>query len=131
MKIFIKKKFIKLSEINEVDSGLIIELWNRELTWDTLLGLLWLPLNNIKHLSSFNDDTEWFKLDSELCTTKDGQIKYSKNPTIHRLLVNIRLEDVNIQDTNDENIDYFDNNNLLQQEQQQRMSQCKSHSSII
>jgi hypothetical protein len=80
-------------------------------------------------LSSFNGET-WFKLDSELCTTKDGQIKYTKNATNHSILVDIRLEDVNIEDTNDENLDYFDNNDtshITTQQRQQRMSQCRSH----
>jgi hypothetical protein len=39
----------KLSEINEFDLGLTIELWNRGILWDKLLGVSWLPLMQINH----------------------------------------------------------------------------------
>lgn len=35
---------MSLSEINELDMGLTIELWSRGMLWDKLLGLHWLPL---------------------------------------------------------------------------------------
>lgn len=37
------------SEINEQDDGLTVELWNRGMLWDKLLGVHWLRLINIKH----------------------------------------------------------------------------------
>ena len=37
------------SEVNELDTGLIIELWNRGMSWDKLLGVYWLSLASVKH----------------------------------------------------------------------------------
>jgi hypothetical protein len=38
---------ILTSEINDLNSGLTIELWNREPAWDKLLGVYWLPFSQI------------------------------------------------------------------------------------
>lgn len=35
------------SEISGLDSGLLVELWNKGLIWDTMLGTAWIPLNSI------------------------------------------------------------------------------------
>jgi len=43
------KKLLIYSEINEFDIGLTIELWNRGMLWDKLLGVSWLPLMQINH----------------------------------------------------------------------------------
>lgn len=32
-----------------LDTGLIIEVWNKGMLWDSLLGLNWLPLQKIHH----------------------------------------------------------------------------------
>ena len=32
-----------------MDMGLIIELWNKGMLWDKLIGTHWLPLITIKH----------------------------------------------------------------------------------
>ena len=51
---FLKAHFY--SELNEFDSGLTIELWNRGILWDNLLGLYWLPIVNIKHSNVDSDE---------------------------------------------------------------------------
>jgi protein unc-13 len=67
--------FVFSSEINEMDTGLTIELWNRGMLWDNLLGLHWLPLFRINNSNLQNNDTNDVKvsLDSEICL-QDGKI---------------------------------------------------------
>ena len=36
------------SEINCLDLGLIVEVWNKGLIWDTMLGTAWIPLKSIR-----------------------------------------------------------------------------------
>lgn len=36
------------SEINRLDLGLTVEMWNKGLIWDTMVGTLWIPLHNIR-----------------------------------------------------------------------------------
>lgn len=36
------------SEINRLDLGLIVEVWNKGLIWDTMLGTAWIPLKSIR-----------------------------------------------------------------------------------
>lgn len=36
------------SEINRLDLGLTVEVWNKGLIWDTMVGTLWIPLRNIR-----------------------------------------------------------------------------------
>lgn len=36
-----------LSEINRLDLGLIVEVWNKGLIWDTMVGTAWIPLKRI------------------------------------------------------------------------------------
>lgn len=41
-------KFLPFSEINRLDLGLIVEVWNKGLIWDTMVGTAWIPLKNIR-----------------------------------------------------------------------------------
>lgn len=36
------------SEINHLDSGLVVELWNKGLIWDTMIGTALIPLDSIQ-----------------------------------------------------------------------------------
>lgn len=36
------------SEINRLDLGLTVEVWNKGLIWDTMVGTLWIPLSSIR-----------------------------------------------------------------------------------
>lgn len=36
------------SEINRLDLGLTVEVWNKGLIWDTMVGTLWIPLHSIR-----------------------------------------------------------------------------------
>ena len=37
------------SETMRLDTGLIVELWNKGMLWDKLLGTHWLPLMSVHH----------------------------------------------------------------------------------
>lgn len=36
------------SEINRLDLGLTVEVWNKGLIWDTMVGTVWIPLRTIR-----------------------------------------------------------------------------------
>ena len=40
--------FLLSSEINRLDLGLTVEVWNKGLIWDTMVGTLWIPLRSIR-----------------------------------------------------------------------------------
>ncbi|XP_053337310.1 protein unc-13 homolog A [Clarias gariepinus] len=77
-------------EINRLDLGLVVELWNKGLIWDTLVGTAWIPLNTI-HQSDEEGPGEWISLDSEVLMKAD-EIYGTKNPTPHRVLLDTRFE---------------------------------------
>ncbi|KTF82124.1 hypothetical protein cypCar_00045266 [Cyprinus carpio] len=35
-------------EINRLDLGLTVEVWNKGLIWDTMVGYVWIPLRSIR-----------------------------------------------------------------------------------
>uniref|UniRef100_A0ABI7YQD4 Unc-13 homolog A n=1 Tax=Felis catus TaxID=9685 RepID=A0ABI7YQD4_FELCA len=65
-------------EINRLDLGLTVEVWNKGLIWDTMVGTVWIPLRTIRQ------SNEVIMADSEICGTKD--------PTFHRILLDTRFE---------------------------------------
>uniref|UniRef100_A0A4W4G9S6 Unc-13 homolog B n=1 Tax=Electrophorus electricus TaxID=8005 RepID=A0A4W4G9S6_ELEEL len=77
-------------EINRLDLGLIVEVWNKGLIWDTLLGTAWVPLKSIQHAEE-EGPGEWALLDSEVLMKAD-EIYGTKNPTSHRILLDTRFE---------------------------------------
>ena len=103
--------------MSELDTGLSIELWNRGMAWDKLLGVSWLPFEKIRHRSSSMDDVDilelyphrfiylyhatWFSfqdsyemqisLDSELCL-RDGKIISTQHPTGHFITINAYVQ---------------------------------------
>uniref|UniRef100_A0A671TBC6 Protein unc-13 homolog B-like n=1 Tax=Sinocyclocheilus anshuiensis TaxID=1608454 RepID=A0A671TBC6_9TELE len=77
-------------EISRLDLGLIIEVWNKGLIWDTMLGTAWIPLKSICH-SEEEGPGEWIFLDSEVLMKAD-EIYGTKNPTPHRVLLDTRFE---------------------------------------
>uniref|UniRef100_A0A671RLS2 Protein unc-13 homolog B-like n=1 Tax=Sinocyclocheilus anshuiensis TaxID=1608454 RepID=A0A671RLS2_9TELE len=77
-------------EISRLDLGLIVEVWNKGLIWDTMLGTAWIPLKSICH-SEEEGPGEWIFLDSEVLMKAD-EIYGTKNPTPHRVLLDSRFE---------------------------------------
>ncbi|XP_036454340.1 protein unc-13 homolog B [Colossoma macropomum] len=77
-------------EINRLDLGLVVELWNKGLIWDTLVGTAWIPLDTIRQ-SDEEGPGEWISLDSEVLMKAD-EIYGTKNPTPHQVLLDTRFE---------------------------------------
>ncbi|BFZ01542.1 hypothetical protein BsWGS_04581 [Bradybaena similaris] len=79
-----------LFETMRLDTGLIIEVWNKGMLWDKLLGLHWLPLRKIQH-SNEEGSGKWLTLDSEL-VINNGEVVGTHIPTEHRILIDARFE---------------------------------------
>uniref|UniRef100_A0A3Q4HD27 Unc-13 homolog B n=1 Tax=Neolamprologus brichardi TaxID=32507 RepID=A0A3Q4HD27_NEOBR len=77
-------------EINRLDLGLIVEVWNKGLIWDTMVGTAWIPLKSIRQ-SEEEGSGEWLFLDAEILMKAD-EIYGTKNPTPHRVLLDTRFE---------------------------------------
>ncbi|XP_063771764.1 protein unc-13 homolog A isoform X17 [Pseudophryne corroboree] len=77
-------------EINRLDLGLTVEVWNKGLIWDTMVGTVWIPLRNIRQ-SNEEGPGEWLTLDSQVIMT-DNEICGTKDPTFHRILLDTRFE---------------------------------------
>uniref|UniRef100_A0A8C3R8T2 Unc-13 homolog A n=1 Tax=Cyanoderma ruficeps TaxID=181631 RepID=A0A8C3R8T2_9PASS len=78
------------SEINRLDLGLTVEVWNKGLIWDTMVGTVWIPLRTIRQ-SNEEGPGEWLTLDSQVIMT-DNEISGTKDPTFHRILLDTRFE---------------------------------------
>ncbi|KAG8454539.1 hypothetical protein GDO86_000964 [Hymenochirus boettgeri] len=77
-------------EINRLDLGLTVEVWNKGLIWDTMVGMVWIPLRTIRQ-SNEEGPGEWLTLDSQVIMT-DNEICGTKDPTFHRILLDTRFE---------------------------------------
>ncbi|XP_015245933.1 PREDICTED: protein unc-13 homolog B [Cyprinodon variegatus] len=77
-------------EINRLDLGLIVEVWDKGLIWDTMVGTAWIPLKTIRQ-SEEEGSGEWIFLDAEVLMKAD-EIYGTKNPTPHRVLLDTRFE---------------------------------------
>ncbi|XP_056428674.1 protein unc-13 homolog A isoform X17 [Hyla sarda] len=77
-------------EINRLDLGLTVEVWNKGLIWDTMVGTVWIPLRTIRQ-SNEEGPGEWLTLDSQVIMT-DNEICGTKDPTFHRILLDARFE---------------------------------------
>ncbi|KAK9409161.1 protein unc-13A-like [Crotalus adamanteus] len=77
-------------EINRLDLGLTVEVWNKGLIWDTMVGTVWIPLSTIRQ-SNEDGPGEWLTLDFHVIMT-DNEISGTKDPTFHRILLDTRFE---------------------------------------
>ncbi|TKS74465.1 Protein unc-13 -like protein A [Collichthys lucidus] len=77
-------------EINRLDLGLTVEVWNKGLIWDTMVGTLWIPLRSIRQ-SNEEGPGQWLTLDSNAIMA-ENEICGTKDPTFHRVLLDTRFE---------------------------------------
>ncbi|KAM8885582.1 protein unc-13 homolog B-like isoform 5-T6 [Spinachia spinachia] len=77
-------------EINHLESGLVVELWNKGLIWDTMIGTALIPLDSIGQ-SDEEGPGDWTSLDSEVLMRAD-EICGTSNPTPHQVLLDTRFE---------------------------------------
>ncbi|PKU47942.1 hypothetical protein llap_1725 [Limosa lapponica baueri] len=74
-------------EICADGKGFIIELWKKGLLWDSILGVLWIPLATVEHATEEGPGT-WWTLHSEVI--KNGsEIQGTKKPTSHEVLLDV------------------------------------------
>ncbi|XP_030740035.2 protein unc-13 homolog B isoform X1 [Globicephala melas] len=77
-------------EISRLDLGLSVEVWNKGLIWDTMVGTVWIALKTIRQ-SDEEGPGEWSTLEAETLM-KDDEICGTKNPTPHKILLDARFE---------------------------------------
>ncbi|XP_028604628.2 protein unc-13 homolog B isoform X4 [Podarcis muralis] len=79
-----------LFEISRLDLGLIVEVWNKGLIWDTMVGTAWIELKAIRQ-SDEEGPGEWSTLEAEVLM-KGHEVCGTKNPTPHQILLDTRFE---------------------------------------
>ncbi|XP_072888780.1 protein unc-13 homolog B [Hemitrygon akajei] len=77
-------------EINDLGKGLVVEVWDKGLIWDVLLGTVWIPLRTIKHATE-EGAGNWWNLNSEVLTN-GNEIYGAKNPMSHEILLDTYFE---------------------------------------
>nr|XP_015840276.1 PREDICTED: phorbol ester/diacylglycerol-binding protein unc-13 [Tribolium castaneum] len=79
-----------LFETNDLNTGLLIEVWSKGMIWDRAMGYHWIPLQTVQY-SNEEGNGQWLSLEAEL-VMRDGEVVGTKNPTGHSLLVDCRFE---------------------------------------
>ncbi|XP_018570699.1 protein unc-13 homolog B [Anoplophora glabripennis] len=79
-----------LFETNDLNTGLLIEVWSKGMIWDRALGYHWIPLQTVQY-SNEEGNGQWLSLEAEL-VMRDGEVVGTKMPTGHSLLVDCRFE---------------------------------------
>ncbi|KAI1721640.1 c2 domain-containing protein [Ditylenchus destructor] len=77
-------------ETNRLDQGLTLELWNKGVLWDKLIGVHYVALNSVQY-SMQAGSGKWLQIDQEL-ETKNGEAIGTRNPTGHSVLVDLHFE---------------------------------------
>uniref|UniRef100_A0A8C5HX24 Protein unc-13 homolog B-like n=1 Tax=Gouania willdenowi TaxID=441366 RepID=A0A8C5HX24_GOUWI len=77
-------------EVSHLESGLVVELWNKGLIWDTMIGTALIPLNTIQQ-SDEEGPGQWTCLYSEVLM-RENEICGTSNPTPHQVLLDTRFE---------------------------------------
>uniref|UniRef100_A0A8C4YWW3 Unc-13 homolog Ba (C. elegans) n=1 Tax=Gadus morhua TaxID=8049 RepID=A0A8C4YWW3_GADMO len=77
-------------EISHLDSSLVVELWNKGLIWDTMIGTTLITLDSIPQ-SNKEGSGHWLQLDSELLMSEE-EICGTSTPTPHQVLLDTRFE---------------------------------------
>ncbi|XP_075431842.1 protein unc-13 homolog A-like [Ascaphus truei] len=74
-------------DINDLQCGLLVEVWKSGWLWDSVLGSVWIPLKTILHATD-EGSGEWWTLYSEIIT-KGKEICCIKSPTLHEILLDL------------------------------------------
>ncbi|XP_037082505.1 phorbol ester/diacylglycerol-binding protein unc-13-like [Pollicipes pollicipes] len=79
-----------LFETEQMDTGLLVEVWSKGLLWDKALGYTWLPLVDVQY-SNEEGLGQWFPLDAEL-VMNNGEVVGTRGPTGDQALLDCRFE---------------------------------------
>ncbi|KAG8041449.1 hypothetical protein G9C98_002742, partial [Cotesia typhae] len=77
-------------ETNDVNTGLLVEVWSKGMLWDRALGYHYIPLPEVSYANE-EDCGQWVSLDSEL-EMRGGEVVGTKVPTGHSLLISCKFE---------------------------------------
>ncbi|KAI8480793.1 Protein unc-13 C [Branchiostoma belcheri] len=77
-------------ETERLDMCLVVELWNKGMLWDSLLGTVVTPLQTIPQ-SSEEGPGDWYSLDADVLM-KNDVISGTKTPTNHQIMLDMRFE---------------------------------------
>uniref|UniRef100_A0A183CLK5 C2 domain-containing protein n=1 Tax=Globodera pallida TaxID=36090 RepID=A0A183CLK5_GLOPA len=77
-------------ETDQLDQGLVLELWNKGVLWDKLLGVHFLPLRQIAY-SPVAGPGRFFQIDHEFQTV-NGETVGTVRPTGHSVCVDCHFE---------------------------------------
>uniref|UniRef100_A0A1I7VAJ2 Transthyretin-like family protein n=1 Tax=Loa loa TaxID=7209 RepID=A0A1I7VAJ2_LOALO len=69
---------------------MLLELWNKGVLWDKLLGVHYLTLTSVQYRNEAGPG-KWLQIDQEL-ETRNGQTVGTSRPTGHSVLVDVRFE---------------------------------------
>ena len=79
-----------LFEIGSTELGLLVEVWNKGILWDSLLGCVHVPLQKVP-TSNVMLEAVWYPLCKDT-TTRNGQITGTRNETEHKLQFELHFE---------------------------------------
>ena len=103
------------SETNATsNSGVVIEVWCKNLILDRALGFQYIPLDTLPYNQFEYPATyeQWFTIDTDLVTV-NGEVQGTRDPTGHMILLDLHFElpyDVDTQNTNDGKMINYQNN---------------------
>ncbi|XP_043203457.1 protein unc-13 homolog A-like [Amphibalanus amphitrite] len=80
-----------LFETEQMDTGLLVEVWSKGLLWDKALGYRWLPLTDIQY-SNEEGQGQWLALHLEPVVNASGEVVGTRNPTGDDVLLDCRFE---------------------------------------
>lgn len=121
---FNKFSHIFSSETNATqNSGVVIEVWSKNLILDRALGFQYIPLDTLPYNQFEYPATyeQWFTIDTDLVTV-NGEVQGTRDPTGHMILLDLHFElpyDVDTQNTGDRKmINYQQQQQQMQNDQQ-------------
>lgn len=74
-------------EICADGKGFFVELWKKGLLWDSILGVLWIPLATVEYATDEGPGS-WWRLHSEVIRN-GSEIQGTRTPTSHEILLDI------------------------------------------